>query len=51
MRLNVRFVSYTTLTNDYLKLISLNSLHNKLIFFKDVILFVKSTFNVVTEQR
>ncbi len=51
MRLHVRFVSRTALINDFFKLIFLNSLHSESISFKDVILFVKSTFNVITKQR
>ncbi len=51
MRLNVCFVSRTALINDSFKLISLNSLHSESISFEDVMFFVKSTFNVVTEQR
>ncbi len=51
MRLNVRFVSRTTLINDYSELISLNSLHNESISFENVILSVKNTFNVAAKQR
>ncbi len=51
MQLNVRFVSRTTLINNSFKLISLNSLHSELISFENIILFVKSTFNVTAEQR
>ncbi len=51
MRLNVRFVSRTTLINDSFKLISLNSLHSESISFENVIFSVKSTFNVVAKQR
>ncbi len=51
MRLNVHFVSRTALINDFFKLIFLNSLHSESISFEDVVLFVKSTFNVAAEQR
>ncbi len=51
MWLNVHFVSRTALINDDFKLISLNSLHSEPISFEDVVLSVKSTFNVITEQR
>ncbi len=51
MRLNVRFVSRTTLINNSFKLTFLNSLHSELISFEGVMLFIKSTFNVITKQR
>ncbi len=51
MRLNVHFVNRTTLINNSFKLTSLNSLHNELIFFKDIMLFMKNTFNVIIKQR
>ncbi len=51
MRLNVRFVSRTALINDDFKLTFLNSLHSESISFEGVVLSVKSTFNVITEQR
>ncbi len=51
MRLNVRFVSRTALMINSFKLISLNSLHSESISFKGVMLSVKSTSDVVTEQR
>ncbi len=52
MRLNVRFVSRTTLINNYSKLtFFLNSLHSESISFENVMLSVKSTFNVTAEQR
>ncbi len=52
MQLNVRFVSRTALINNYPELTSsLNSLHSESVSFEGVMLSVKSTFNVVTEQR
>ncbi len=52
MQLNVRFVSRTTLINDYSKLTSsLNSLHSEPVSSGGVVLSVKSTSDVAAEQR
>ena len=52
MQLNVRFVSRTALINDYPELTSfLNSLHSESISSEGVMLSVKSTSDVITEQR
>ncbi len=49
MRLYVRFVSRTALTNDFSELTSLNSLHSEPVSSEGVMPFEKSIFNVTAE--